>query len=397
MTAKLVFTIGTIALVAALYFLFFHIEPKELANGKKSSATALKKRTMWPMYRKERVLAGRVKKIPQKLQKGWSFKASAAFRAGVVLSKTHLFCADGKGNLFCLSRQDGKKRWQRALGSRVTAEPLLLLSDGQGYLCVGTNGGTYFCVATESGKILWQKEFEDKISGGSSFYKDEEKIYLLLPCHDGFLYSLLLNDGSMVWKVDAQEPVNATPALADGRIIFGCCDGKLRFVSTLGKKSEPVDLGSYLPSSPAVDGAVVYVASHGGQLFAVHISSAKKLWSFTHNEVVEFFGPPAISKKHLAAIDKRGNLFLVNKTDGALARKITLDGDIASEPLVDDESVIIGDRDGNIYCYQLKNGEKAWQISSGSSILAPLTLCDDELYVADKDGFVTQYFGVKSE
>ena len=402
---KIVFVLGSLFLGCILFLLVVEdgtsisrgFWQRERASNHSSTAATKKQRTTFPMYRQNSKLSGRVKSIGGKFKKAWSFQGKSAFHAACALSENSVFCVDGKGTLYCLSRQDGKKSWQLELGARVAGEPLLLGEKGKEHLYLATTKGRYLSVESVSGKILWQKKIDDKISAGMSFYLAHGETFLLLSCHDGYLYSLAAETGETQWKADAGEPVNATPALVDETIIFGCCDGKLRFVSTEGKEIRKVELGSYLPSSPAIEGVVVYTATHGGKVVALKAIDGQKVWTFTDKRAEDFLAPPAISKDYVVVADQRGNLFVIEKKKGSLVRMLTLSGDVSSEPVVDHEKVVIADKDGFVHCFALSTGKELWKLSLGSSVIAPLTLCDEELYVGDKDGFLTQYLGDSSE
>ncbi len=394
---KVVFLFGLVALGCSLFYLLPESNNQPAVAQKKGVQRTSGPKTSWPMYRQKRKLSGRVKHIPSAFKKAWHFQGKSTFRASAILSQREVFCADNKGNLYCLLRENGTLLWSIKLDGPVTAEPLFIGSSKGGRLFIGTSRGQLRAVDVKSGKTLWQKSYEDKISAGCSFYRNGDKTYVLLSCHDGFLYSLLSTDGSLAWKVDVGEPVNATPAVEDGTIVFGCCDGKLRFVSTEGKEVRRMSLGSYLPSSPAIDDGVVYATTHDGLLIAIDLKSGKKLWTFSDERVEDFFAPPAIGDSTVVAVDKRGNVFIIDKSKGGLLKMFTLSGDVSSEPLVDRNSLLIGDKDGALYCFSLVSGKEPWKLNLGSPILAPLTLCDWELYVGDKDGFLTLYQGGTSE
>jgi outer membrane protein assembly factor BamB len=349
----------------------------------------------WQQYRHLRNLSGRVDAVlPVKPVLSWKIAAGTPIKSAPLVKDDRVFITTQKGLIAAVNLHTGKKLWQYCFCEPVAATGLWLETDEGLHYFIGSERGNFFAVNADSGAGVFSFKTKGPINGGATYYNNDSRkaSQVLFGSHDAFLYCLDSASGELIWKLETDNYVNGTPAFVDDLLFLGGCDGFLRAIDpATGSESWAIDLESYIPASPAVEGSVIYVALHDGMLVAIDSKSKKKLWQFKGNQNSEFYTPPVISKNFVVIADADGRVHVINKTDGSLARTVSLAGKVKSEPLADDDSFIIADLDGNIYCYSLTQDKLNWKIQHGSPVAAPLTLIKNGLLVGDLDGFVSLY------
>ena len=85
---------------------------------------------------------------------------------------------------------------------------------------------------------------------------------------DGFLYALETQTGHLRWKAAAGELVTAPPVIGEG-IVCIQSGGTLAFDLATGKLVWRAALGGSLQSVPVLAGDTIYLASLGGEIYAL--------------------------------------------------------------------------------------------------------------------------------
>ena len=150
----------------------------------------------------------------------------------------------------------------------------------------------------------------------------------------------------LLWTYDAGEPVESSPAIADGVVYIGSGAGFLSAVDLQTGKPRwkyKVSQEGVGESSPAVSNGVVYVGDLAGIFHAVDIKTGKALWTF-----------------------KTG-------------------ADIKSSPVVADDRVLIGSYDGTLYCLSVKTGAVLWKVTTENYVHATPAIADGVAYISGCD------------
>jgi outer membrane protein assembly factor BamB len=134
----------------------------------------------------------------------------------------------------------------------------------------------------------------------------------------------------------------------------------------------------------AVDG-ILYFTTLDGRLYAVDIASGKKIGQ----KKINFDAAPACQDTNLILGLRYGDetLFKYNLKTAKYEWKIDA-GDIASEPLVLDENIIITALYNHIDLYDAKNGTKIWQTKTPDHIHSSPAVKHDKIIFGCDDGFV---------
>jgi outer membrane protein assembly factor BamB len=179
----------------------------------------------------------------------WSFTTNGSVAAvpAVVDGKVYFSAYDGK--VYALDSSTGAEVWERALGqpSLVPMDSSPTVIDGHVYIGTSaafmSNSNTFYCLDTQTGRTIW------------TFHTDDSKTSIAvnhgLVCltSGGNVYSLKADNGAKVWSMAF---ANASQ--------------------------------SFVSSSLALTGDIVYVAASNGKLLALDVSNGNNLWNYT------FFG-----------------------------------------------------------------------------------------------------------
>jgi outer membrane protein assembly factor BamB len=172
-------------------------------------------------------------------------------------------------------------------------------------------------------------------------------------CRDAKLYALDAATGREKWHFDAAASwVITSPAVAQGKVIFGTSDSSLYLVvdAKTGKEIVREQGKAYVFSSPAIAGNTVYGGVLNGTLEARDLASGELLWEFQTEA----------SKRNAGWVltaDRRFNAPLLYPSSWreapivATARQFSV-GSIFSSPLVVGATVYFGSTDGSLYALE---------------------------------------------
>ncbi|MCH9717564.1 MAG: outer membrane protein assembly factor BamB [Gammaproteobacteria bacterium] len=124
---------------------------------------------------------------------------------------------------------------------------------------------------------------------------------------------------------------------------------------------------TYLHLKPALDGQVIYAATSGGMLKAIHQKTGRVQWSKQLNERL-VSGPSAQFGRLVLATDK-ASILVLNQSDGHLLWKARLSGDVLSKPLIMNNRIVVKTVDGHLYAFDSASGTKLWVVDHGTSSL----------------------------
>ena len=95
--------------------------------------------------------------------------------------------------------------------------------------------------------------------------------------YDYYLHCIDPHTGKSLWKVETENYINGTPAILNGKIVFGGCDGMIRVVDPLtGKENDTINIGVYIASSPALSGNLAYFRGLSTVQYIVSTSRPKR-------------------------------------------------------------------------------------------------------------------------
>lgn len=201
----------------------------------------------------------------------WRFQAGQ-YAPTPALFRDAVYVGGGSESVvYALEAADGEERWRVAVDDRVWGAPTI--SDETVY--IGTRRGTVYALDAADGEAVWHVEIGGDIR--ESLTVTSDTIYV--PDQDSI--HALSTDGEELWTVDASGDVFA-PAVAGDSVIVTAGSEAFGLDATTGAErwrhevdertiSDMVFIG--VRCEPVVHDRVVYVASHGGDVYALQSPS----------------------------------------------------------------------------------------------------------------------------
>ena len=141
--------------------------------------------------------------------------------------------------------------------------------------------------------------------------------------------------------------------------------------------------GSYVLSSPAVVGGMVYVGSDDGNVYCLNGSSGALVWSYVTGGAVS--SSPAVTNGIVYVGSDDDNVYALNATTGGSVWNYTTGSWVDYSPAVANGAVYVGSCDNNVYCLNASTGMLVWNYTAGLSWSSP-AVGGGDVYVGLEDG-----------
>jgi outer membrane protein assembly factor BamB len=338
----------------------------------------------WPVFRGRPDLSGRSdSKLPSEPKLLWSLPTGARTKSSPVISDGTVFFGNDKGTLFAVS-SDGKIKWKYEEGSVLEAPPLVFGNK----VFIGSSEGLLSAVDKVTGKLVWSYKTENQISGSANVWVSGSRAGIVVGSYDYYLHCIDPRTGKGLWKVETDNYVNGTPAIHDGKIIFGGCDGVVRIVDPLtGNESDTINIGVYIASSAAITGDMAYLGDHDGTKYGVNIRTGKKTWVIPGtSETGSVLAIPAIGENKMVIGAEDKHLYCYNAADGKLLWKYRTNARITGSAVIAGGQVLFTGLDGFVTILSLANGSKLWSFNAGSPIGSSPAVTQGRFYILTDDG-----------
>ncbi len=218
---------------------------------------------------------------------------------------------------------------------------------------------------------------------------------------DGNLYAIDAAAGTLKWKFQTTGEITSSPAVAEGLVYVNndaglyALDARTGQQKWLLKTGAPVPFAQrwdYFQSSPAWVSGVLYFGSADGHLYAVDGKAGKVLWKYPTQGRVR--ASPAVADGVVYGGSMDGNLYALNAATGKLKWKFKTEGnaffplgEIQSTPAVGEGAVYFGSRDGHLYAVDIATGQKKWAFShDGSWCISGPAVADGLVFAGSSDG-----------
>lgn len=337
----------------------------------------------WPVFRGDAAMTGVAvnSKLPAELAEKWKFKTGNMIEGAPIIVEGVVYVASADKHLYALDLATGKQKWKSPLGSPTKASP----GFREGVVYVGNSDGMFRAFNAADGKELWKYECPGEINSGCNFAGD----FILIGSYDGTL-SALKADGKKAWDVKLDQPVNGTPAVAEGRTFLAGCDSILHvYDAATGKELGTADLGGQAAATAAVSGDFAYVGTMSNTVVAVELKAPKKLWDFEAKiRQQPFYSSAAVTEKFVYAGSRDKKLYALDRAAGRERWSFPTDGMVDASPVVAGGRVYCGclSTDGNFYVLDATTGKKLQELFLGSAITGSAAVAGDVLLVGTEKG-----------
>ena len=357
-----------------------------LASGAAASATGVHRaQGAWTLFRGDRNLSGvAATVVPAELDLAWTYEAGKAITSSPVIADGRVFFGSDDHALHCVDAASGEGRWTFETEDLVEAPPLVLGDT----VFIGSNDTFFYAVNAATGELRWKAATMDKILGGANHVRVGDRDVVVVGSYDNHLYAFDAATGDQLWAYETGNYVNGTPAIDDGRAIFGGCDAILHVVDVAkGERAAAVELGGdcHIAGSAAFVDGRAYFGHYGNQFVCVDVGEGAVVWTYDSPRQA-FFSSPAITDEFVVFGGRDRHLHCVRREDGEPVWKFRTRRKVDGSPVVAGDAVVFGSDDGRIYLLGLKDGEERWSYDIGAPVLSSPAVVDGRIYIGANDG-----------
>jgi outer membrane protein assembly factor BamB len=281
----------------------------------------------------------------RKLDDPWDmFLSSPVVANGVV------YVGCGEGMFYALDAISGQKKWEFKTGDVIHTSPAY---DSK-TVYFGSWDSYLYALNAEDGSLKWKfKTGIDTVYFNQVGFQSSPVVYkgvVYSGCRDAHVWAIEAETGDLKWKYyNNGSWVIATPAIHNDTLYYETSDShKLIALSAItGKMLYSVDCKTYGFSSPALDGELLYLGTHGGNMTAFEGKTGKAIW--------EFKTPASkANKDSIVAANGEFNYARIFTENTYAANMKSVDriysvGSILSSPAVSNGMVYFGSSDSCVY------------------------------------------------
>lgn len=295
-------------------------------------------------------------------------------------------------------KRDVEARWRFDTGDHlVRSSPVV--QDGTVYLGSGTD---VYAVDLATGEERWRFEVDAEVIASPTAVDDA--IYAV--SRAGTAYRLDAVDGTEHWSYRSgarQQPHRpASPAVGNGRVVFGSSDGLHAVATDTGRHAwsalttDETGMHGAVESTPAVLDGVLYVG-HASGMYALSVPDGETVWR-TPLEAQGVASSPAVAGDHVFVGARDGNVYLFDRRTGRRLRRFENEFDpdlhaevsdeITTSPVVADGVVYAGSEDFHAYAWDVESGERLWRHEVGGRCYTSPAVVDGIVHVGGVGGIL---------
>lgn len=354
----------------------------------------------WPQWRGDRGLTGVVPQVdgrqaslPSQLQLAWTVPLGAGTEASPVVAAGMVFVGTEDGTMHALRVADGELAWRRTVAEDDGIAAPALYVDGM--VVVGTVRGTVVGLEGGDGTVAWRFATGDQVKGAAAWIEaadggtdggmDGGEKLVAVGSDDTVLYGIRLRTGEPVWRYRTDGYVQGTPAVADGRLVVGGCDGQLHVLGAGGETVSRVAVSPYVAGVAVRDG-IACVVHHGGQVMAVEVASGAVLWKRRPDGATQFMGAPAVGPERVILGGLDGRIRCLRRSDGEPVWSMATHGEVKAAPVICGDTVLCGSGDGRVYLLRAADGRVLWRYDVGGAVSGSVAVAAGLVTVVTEEG-----------
>ena len=353
----------------------------------------------WVTFRGNRALSGyTAQSLPDDIDLRWIHRSAARSIGSPVVMEGTTYWSDVRGKIYGVNLQ-GEQVFSFDMKTPVEA-PLMAFDS---MLYVGRVDGGLTALSLRERDTLWTHFSEGQISASANI-TDKKDGMVVVGSYDNFLYSIDRNTGERINRYEAGYYINGAVAIHDRHAIYGSCDGWLRIVNCeQGITTDSLELGGYIPSSPAVISDYTYISDYSGNIYELRLEDGKIKTTRTMHHADGESGDgasvavPAASNTTLYILSEDNYLHAIDRKSTNLKWKYLLKGTVGeSSPIVAADKVVVCTRTGIVTILDAKSGELIWEYDTGEQIVSSPAAIRGYLFVLTSKGTLF-CFGEKND
>lgn len=338
-----------------------------------------------------------------KVGKVWSTDVGKGLdRAGRQIrpaySSGSLYVADYKGLLTAIDAENGRKKWEIKTELPFTGGPGL----SGNLLLMGTENGEVFAFDASTGTQLWSATVTSEVLSAPAVADG----IVVVRCIDGRVFGLDEDTGQRLWIYDHSVPLltlrGNSPLLLRAGVVFIGYDGgsvvALKLVDGVKMWEQTLVTAegrTELERLSDIDGQMVFIASdllvssYKNRLASLAADSGRLLW---FKDISSATGV-SVDRINLTLSDKEGNLWLLDRRNGAESWKLDLLRNRGlTRPVFYGGFIAVGDAEGYLHWVRIDNGQfAAREKVGGDGFAGPPMVVGNTLYVMTRKGSLIAY------
>jgi len=340
----------------------------------------------WSVFRGDQQLQGvSASKIPSHPKLIWSFDTGDMIKSAPVAASGKIVVGSTSGVVFCLDIQ-GRKVWEYETENSIEAPALILGNTAY----IGNLDGQLLAIDLNSGKLKWEYQCENQISGSPNYWSEGGKTSIVVGSYDFYLHCVDAETGEVRWKYETDNFVNGAAACYNGQAVFGGCDGFLHFVDiATGKLMTKIDVATYVASSVTVAGNKVYLGDYDGIFSEVDIASGKVSWFWEDPGTrLPFIASPAVKGDKVVIGNNDKHIYCFDRNTGNLKWKHNTGRKVDASCVISGSNVLAANTRGDLLILNLSDGKPVWSYELGSAVVNNPAVFSNKIVVGAYDGFV---------
>jgi outer membrane protein assembly factor BamB len=348
----------------------------------------------WSIFRGNSSLSGYTKiSLPENPVLLWTFESGSNTKSSPVVYNEIAYWSNRRGRIFGVNI-DGKQVFDYAMETAVDAIPMI--SDS--VLYIGRIDGKLYAISLQKQDTLWTFETDGQIAASPNRMNFDGKKVIIVGSYDNFLYILDSENGKKINRFESGYYINGAVALNNDYVVFGGCDGWIRVVDCFsGIQTDSLDVGIYIPASPAISGTEArnasstklnwcYIGDHSGNIYELKLNKGKIVSS---KKIIEpkdenrtHVSVPAVSEKMVYVVSDDRYVYAIHRKDHSIAWKYLLKGDTGeSSPVVCNDKLLVCTRSGIVSILDAKTGNLLWEYDTGEQIFASPAVINGYFYI----------------
>lgn len=270
-------------------------------------------------------------------------------------------------------------------------------SFGDRLVYAASHGGDVYALSEEGGRTVTRIETKAKLAGGVGV--GDNLVVVATVKGDVLAFDAA---GRSIWKASVAGDVLAAPVVVGAKVIVRTADGRIFALNRIDGKRQWVfqratpSLTLRTNANVVSNRGTLYAGYPGGKVVAIEVEGGKPVWEATLSlargateleRIADVAGVPVLDDTRVCAAVFQGRTGCVESLSGNVlwSREISSADGVA----VDARYIYVADTEGNLFALDKTNGATLWKLEKlvrrdpGTPILV-----NGKLVVGDKDGLI---------
>lgn len=256
----------------------------------------------------------------------WEFEAPGLLASPPYIGSENIYVYDENQTLYCLDRK-GKPIW-------LHREAIL----------------------------VWKKDVKEKITSGVTEFQNS----LFFGTEAAGFFALKADDGEERWNFRAGGAIRSTPVISGDKIIFGCDDHNLYFLSLNGDLQDKIEVGEKIQSTPLIERKNLYFGADDHYFYCLDLKSRKRKWRVKTGGKI--FTAPIAHKNRIFILCWNNVLYCLDKKTGTIIWWKSVPSRSYYHLEISGDKVVVTSLSSLLVAFDMETGESTGSYDAGQEI-----------------------------